>query len=156
MVYENCRIYGPYLQSDGRYFIQIIFPDGRRKSTAYARYLVEIDQNRYLEGSETVHHIDRNKTNDVLDNLKIIDRIKHVILDHKRIKDQIFICQVCKKHFILTGSQIGKLINNRKRKNNLLKRGPFCSRKCRGYASHYPDKYETLRVEAEYFYLENN
>ena len=35
------RVYGPYKQKDGRYFVILIYEDGTRKTTAYARYLME-------------------------------------------------------------------------------------------------------------------
>ena len=39
-MYENCKIYGPYINSDGREFVQIKEKDNIR-STSLARYLYE-------------------------------------------------------------------------------------------------------------------
>ena len=42
MIYENCKIYGPYFNKvDNRQNIIIVFPDKTRKTISYAKYLME-------------------------------------------------------------------------------------------------------------------
>lgn len=45
-----------------------------RSTTSYARYLVAVNESRYLLDSEHVDHIDNDKTNDNLSNLQILSQ----------------------------------------------------------------------------------
>ena len=89
---------------------------------------MEIRIGRYLKDNETVDHIDSDFTNNNPENLRIIDRSLHISLDIKRLKEKRFICPICKRSFILSGSKLSVAISNRKRN----KAGPMCSRKCAG------------------------
>jgi len=55
MVYQNCKLYGPYIsKQDGRKRLVVVFPDRKRKTLSYPKYLVEKYLNRYLGDKETV------------------------------------------------------------------------------------------------------
>lgn len=43
-----------------------------RSTTSYARYLLSVNQKRYLKDTEHVDHIDEDKTNNSLSNLQIL------------------------------------------------------------------------------------
>lgn len=132
-VYDNCKIYGPYTRNDNRQHVIIIFPNKKRKTVSYPKYLMEVHLNRYLDPVlETIDHIDGDFTNNNLDNLRIISLSDHVKQDVPRNKSQSFICDVCKKTFTLSGTPLVKAFHNRLDG----KTGPFCSRKCAGIAGH--------------------
>jgi hypothetical protein len=124
-IYEDCKIYGPYIgNTDGRKRVVIIFPNKRRKTVSYPKFIMEKHLGRYLNNNETVDHIDRNINNNDVSNLQIINRKDHSELDVKRIKDVLVNCSYCNKEFLI----LGKNIRNHQRKNNLL----FCSDICKG------------------------
>ena len=152
MVYNDCKISKVYKDNkSGRNFVVIYFPNGTKKSTAYARFLVEKNINRILDKHETVDHIDRNFNNDNISNLQILEFKKHVSLDNKRIKNTSVICLWCKKEFVIQGNKI--------RNRNRRKSGPFCSRKCSGkYGAELQNKRiniaSKIEIKREYYYLE--
>lgn len=73
----------PPYSEDWRMGYLVTNPEGRRtvilynskesrSSTQYARYLCAVKLGRYLSESETVDHIDGDKTNDSIENLQVI------------------------------------------------------------------------------------
>lgn len=128
MVYDGCKIYGPYKGKDERLRIFVIFPNGKKCTRSYPKYLVEIYLNRYLTEEETVDHIDSNFKNNDISNLRVLSRVEHAALDVKRIVQQEFICPWCGDSFILAGLKLHCAIHNRRKG----KSGPFCSRSCVG------------------------
>ena len=125
MLYDNCNILGPYLHSDnsGRKFVIIIYANRTRKTTSYARYLMECYLNRELEEWEEVDHKDENCSNDSLDNLQILTGKQN---KQKTANTPMyeFICPVC---------EIEAEVEYRVYKRNQLKlgkKGPFCSKSC--------------------------
>jgi len=129
MVYENCKIYGPYQsKQDSRLRIFVKFEDGRKTTVSYPKYLMEKHIGRYLTGDETVDHIDCNVLNNEISNLRILPRSEHATIDVKRKKEQDFKCPMCNMKFSLTGGKLHDAIQNRLKG----KAGPFCSRSCAG------------------------
>lgn len=49
----------------------------KRKTIAYARYLVSVREGRYLKDTEYVDHIDEDKTNDSIENLQILTDLEN-------------------------------------------------------------------------------
>jgi len=141
MVYENCRIYGPYDRNqDNRLTVVIVYPNGEKKTVSYPKYLMEVHLGRYLDEDETVDHLDGNPRNNNLDNLVIKPRKEHVLEDVKRLKEQEFICPWCGGKFKLVGARLSKAISNRKTGFA----GPFCSKSC---ASKYGRAVQLGRME---------
>ena len=83
---------------------------------------------RYLLPEETVDHIDGNFTNHDFNNMRVIERSKHIVEDVIRKKSTKFVCPMCSKQFSISGNKLHDAIQNRKRG----KAGPFCGRKCAG------------------------
>lgn len=128
MVYENCKFYGPYLsEKDKRLRCVLVFPNGKKKTVSYPKYLMEVHLDRYLEENETVDHIDGNPLNNEIENLQILTRALHAFLDAKRNKDTVVTCEHCGKKFLIKGSSI----RNRNR-NTRSNSGYFCSKSCSG------------------------
>jgi hypothetical protein len=114
------------LSSEGRRYAQIEYDDGTRKTKTYAKCLMEMEYGRELDPEkETVDHIDRNKTNDVIENLRVIPRSQHSSEDAKRLKKIQITCIFC-------GNTSFKSFNNLKHSSQMGKAGPFCSRQCSG------------------------
>ena len=126
--YENCKIYGVYWGKDGRSRIIVIFPDGRRKTVSYPKFLMEVKLGRFLKKDETVDHIDRDPRNNNYSNLRVLKRKEHARIDAKYLKPQKFICPMCGKEFELSGTKLHDAIDNRRKG----KAGPFCSKSCAG------------------------
>ena len=128
MVYENCKLYGPYInKKDNRLRCVIQFPNGKKKTVSYPKYLMEVHLGRYLEVNETVDHIDGNPLNNNIDNLQILDRKEHCYNDANRNQDITVKCKYCGKEFQIKG----ETINNRNRKDR-HQSGYFCSKECSG------------------------
>jgi len=83
--YEECIVHGPYERKDGRSHVVIIFPDGKRKTVSYPRYLVEIELGYYTKKTDDIHHIDGNYKNNALSNLRVWNKSDHV-KSHRRKK----------------------------------------------------------------------
>ena len=128
MVYENCKIYGPYIRKDGRSVIIVIREDGSRTTVSYHKYLMEIHLDRYLVGDETVDHIDCDFLNNEIHNLRVIGQSLHIKEDCKHLAPMTFRCPTCNTEFSLVGSRLSWCLSSRKRG----KAGPFCNRKCAG------------------------
>lgn len=157
MSYEDRFIArGPYFhKGKGRMFM--ILTDkktGKKRTTAYARWLMECHLQRCLDSEkETVNHRDRNKANDDISNLELLPRADHSRLDTRRVKLKTFNCDLCGKEF----ERSPRIVRD---KSSQGKRGMFCSRKCSGtYARRLQlGKMDKLpiqpKVESEYYRLE--
>lgn len=133
IMYENCKLYGPYTsKKDGRTRCIIVYSNGHRQTISYPKYIVEQHLNRYLEKNETIDHIDGNFLNNDLSNLRVIDRKQHCIEDVLRNKNVIVSCKMCGKTFKIKGS----LIHNRNRTDK-HQSGYFCSKQCTGRYGRY-------------------
>jgi hypothetical protein len=144
MIYDNCKIYGPYIgKKDGRLRIVIHFPSGKKATMSYPKFLMEQHLNRHLTDDETVDHIDCNVQNNELSNLRILNRDEHARIDAIRLNKQDFRCPMCNRDFSLDGKRLHDTILNRKKN----KAGPFCSRKCAGkYGKNIQNGSEKLEV----------
>lgn len=125
----------------GRSFV-LIKIGSKKLSTAYARFKVEILLGRRLRKDEVVHHIDKDVTNDRIENLQVLDHNRHAGLSRK-LQPIGIVCQVCGKPFVLEGTRLSNMLGNHKRRPC---KGPFCSRVCTGYASHFIDKYVEIKM----------
>jgi hypothetical protein len=110
---------------------------------------------RTLSANETVDHIDRDKTNDVIENLQILSLSEHVKLDVKYVKLVEIICVLCNKKAF-------KKPTNLRHNSNLKKAGPFCGKSCSGKYSRklQLNQIEKLpvqpTVESTYYFKDKN
>lgn len=114
-----------YYGKDGRKRVYKKYKDGSAKVITYARYLMEEKLGRKLGKHETVDHIDRDKTNDVLDNLRVVGWSQHVSDDNPRAVKVEIICVLCGKKAMKDRRYI-------RHNAKLGKAGPFCSKSCSG------------------------
>ncbi len=100
------------------------------KTVSYPKYLMEVHVGRLLEEDEIVHHIDRDFTNDDINNLEIKPRKDHAREHAIKYPETIEIdCLYCSLAITLTRKQQRQLASNTKNEGTA---GPFCSPKCSG------------------------
>ena len=116
-----------YHYPDGRAFVMI-----EKKAIPYARYLMEQRLGRKLNDDEEVHHIDHDKTNDVIENLEVVNSTEHRKHHNPlKYKDTIEQCYICGKSFTFTAKQHCNKYRERNRKPDTVDKY-FCSRRCSG------------------------
>lgn len=121
-----------YINREGRQFVRIKENDGKYHTYAYARYLMEQHLGRKLNDNEEVHHKDNDKTNDVIDNLEIVNSTKHRKHHNpSKYQDTIEQCYVCGKSFVFTAKQHRNKNGEKNRKPESVGKY-FCSRRCSG------------------------
>jgi predicted RNA-binding Zn-ribbon protein involved in translation (DUF1610 family) len=122
------KVYGPYLdRQQGRRIVILAYDDGTRKTTAYARWLMEQHLGRTLDEDEEVDHIDEDKLNDTLSNLQVLPKADHRVKSGTRTYVE-FVCPAC-------GTTASKLASKIRHNRKQGKAGPFCSRSCAGRRS---------------------
>lgn len=137
-----------YRNKENRNFVRIKEADGKYHTHSYARYLMEQHIDRKLNPDEEVHHIDEDKTNDVIKNLEIINSTNHR-RHHNPFKyqDTIEKCYICGKNFNVTAKQHRAKFTERNRKPNSIGKY-FCSRRCSGiYGKQIQEHLQEKSVE---------
>lgn len=144
-------VYGPYSRPDGRQIVIVKDIDGKSRTISYPKYLVEQNLGRRLDPDlETIDHIDRDKHNNDINNLRIVPRSQHSADDTRRVKLVEFKCPMCGNKF----ERSPRLIRDKAKKG---KAGPYCSRACAGsYARKLQlkqiDKQDAqTHIESEYY-----
>lgn len=89
------------INSEGRRTLTLYNSPSDRSSTQYARYLLAVSLGRFLTKDEHVDHIDNDKTNDSIENIRVVSLQENNTKESKRrgiilIK---IICPVCKTTF---------------------------------------------------------
>lgn len=116
------KVYGPYKRKDGREHVVCVSSDGKKRTVSYPKYIMECHLNIIINEPETIDHIDRDFTNNSIDNLRIVERSKHASDDSRRVKDRYSNCTWC-------GVEI-KLTRNQTLQRCVNQSGPFCSKSC--------------------------
>ena len=94
-----------------------------RTSMSYARYLVCIREERWLDAEEEVDHIDDNKLNDDIDNLQLLSKPENIRKTATTGRTMItLVCPNCDTEFIRERRLV---VYNKTRKHP-----PCCSRSC--------------------------
>lgn len=128
MIYDECKLYGPYNSGkDGRLRAVLVYPNKRKVTISYPKYIMERHLNRKLENYEDIDHIDGNYLNNDISNLRIVLHGEHQYNDAIRNKYVKVNCTYCGKEFIIAGSKLHQ--RNRKDRGQS---GYFCSRQCSG------------------------
>lgn len=91
------------------------------------RVIMENHLGRLLKDNEVVHHIDHNKHNNDISNLRLMDYREHVRLhsSERGMEMCVFKCPVCSKEFEMPWNK-SKLVRQKST-------GQCCSRKCGCY-----------------------
>lgn len=125
--FQEYKVYGPtFHKTEGRFMVFLVKSQQERTSMAYARYLLCVDQKRWLGPHENVDHIDNDRTNDDLNNLQILSRTQNSQKHHANIGTTTttavqLLCPVCGAEF-----------TRRRGQTHLIKGGSptCCSRIC--------------------------
>lgn len=147
------KVWGPYFdKGTNRRYVLILKENRIREYKNYARYLMEEYLGKKLKYNETVDHINRDKLDDRLENLRVVSRSQHTYDDVKRAKDILCQCVICEKKFLRKGRDI-------KRAAKKKWAGPFCSRVCMGKYG-MQRKYQNIKplppqTEIPYCYYQN-
>lgn len=124
---EDIRLSRIYHCKDGRKRVDLVGNEIRR-TFQIARLMLEAHLGRILTRFETVDHIDGDKTNDTIDNLRVLSLSENAADSAVRLIPQVFECPTCKCSFELANRKLKNAARNR----NLGKAGPFCGRSCAG------------------------
>lgn len=120
------KVYGPYPNKTGRKHVIILFDDGSRKTTSYAKYLMEQLLGRELDPiKEQVDHINDDFTDDNIENLQILPRLENIKKSAKGVTTIDLNCILC-------GITFKRRLADHNRSH--IKSGPFCSKSCSGKA----------------------
>src|SRR5271165_1183752 len=121
------KVYGPYLRpSDGRQIVIIKDDNGKTRTVSYPKYILEQHLGRPLNPeTETVDHINRDKNDNDINNLRLVERSQHSKDDTRRVKLVKFKCSLCNKDF----ERSPRLVRDKSKKGVT---GIFCSRQCAG------------------------
>ena len=106
-----------------------------------SRALMIVKEGRILGENETVDHIDNDKTNDSISNLRIIDRSRHVSEDSIRVEVDPVLCCMCNKHF--------KLANKEYTYYKLSDTPITCSPRCKKKLRNVPKERKKEMVKAK-------
>lgn len=97
------RLFGPYLNKNGRIYVIREYEDGSRKNTAFARHLLEVHLNRELVGDETADHINEDPTDDRIENIQLLRLLpniyKNIEMSGKKTQMGSFVCEGCEVAF---------------------------------------------------------
>lgn len=126
------QVINVYKCNDGRYRAYCRDENGQPKIVSYPRILMEQSLGRPLELFEDIHHINGDASDNVLDNLTIIEHGRHQRLHAKKYFDKVAICDVCGKAFIWTAKRQSAYFRDIKRKKNRI---IACSKSCSSYYS---------------------
>ena len=90
------------------------------------RIIMENYLKRYLDENEVVHHVNGNKIDNTLSNLKVLENDQHTAMHRKDKREENIqcICSLCGTHFELK-PVVYRLRTNRNKSKNI-----FCSRSC--------------------------
>lgn len=112
--------------NDGYLWCYVIYFNNKKKSIPYHKYLWEKENGKTPKGY-IIHHKDKNKLNNSLNNFELLTRSEHAKLHYKAPIESTFIeliCKYCNKKFPRRRSY-----EKHNRKNKV---GPFCGKSCAG------------------------
>lgn len=120
---------GKRISSNG--YVEIFLPEhhrARKNGYVFEHILVvEMWLKRHLKPNEQVHHVNKIKTDNRIENLQVVDIAEHARLHAKeRRKGEYLKCVVCSKEFYRKPSHVSK--------------AKCCSLKCVGHYTHLKKK----------------
>lgn len=128
--FEGYKSSGPYFhEKNGRWHVNLLTLNGTSKplNMTYAKYLVSIKERRIPSPGEEVDHVDGDRTNDLLGNLRIIskkenrDKAQKDPRGNPKKETFLYICNKCGDAFLCNRNTAAHLRGNHT---------AFCGRSC--------------------------
>lgn len=123
----NKTILNEYISNTGHLFVSLV--DGNKRTSRFVHRLVYEAYFGEIEYGYDIHHIDKNKTNNSIDNLVKMRHEDHARFHNEPYMDVLTNCAYCGKEFVWTAKSQRYFFSNKRRRNCCL---PFCSRTCVG------------------------
>ena len=126
--------YSEYINTEGRKCLIYKGTDGKQHSISYARYLMEQHLGRKLTSDEVVHHIDGDKTHDVIENLQLLSKYDHAHHhgeEQRKYYDTEEVCFICGNIFKVSAKSHTKKASNKNQCPNSINKY-FCCKRCQG------------------------
>jgi hypothetical protein len=115
----------PWFNLCGYLACSVKYADGTKKTVLQHREVMEQHLGRTLASAEVVHHKDKNKRNNAIDNLEVISQSDHA-RHHKRVTEYVTLtCVRCRAVFV-------KQARGERHRIKLGCLGPFCGKSCAG------------------------
>lgn len=111
---------------DGRSRLDLVNSKTDRTTISYARYLMSVKEGRFLTEDEEVDHINKDKTDDSISNLQILNIHEHKLKSISEIKPRKKIKLTCAN----CGIEFDRWHNQGLVYKKYVK--SFCSRSCNG------------------------
>lgn len=117
------------LHPSGRKYVYLVSKTDKRTLMSYARYLMSVKLNAFLDWRLHVDHINDDKTDDRIENLQILTHAENVKKEAERYRreEMVFVdlkCDECEKEF-----QVPNRVYQARKKQNTGNRF-FCSKEC--------------------------
>lgn len=128
---KTCKLLNEYQSNSGHLFVSIV--KDNKRTTAWIHRIVYETYYGEVEDGYDIHHIDEDKTNNNINNLKKITHEEHGRIHSTKYSDKMMICPQCGKEFLWTAQKQQTFYSNQSRKryqNSSTK--PFCSKSCSG------------------------
>lgn len=123
------RVWGPYINNDGRRIVIVKLRNGKKKTISYARYLLSSKLERELSTNEEADHVNGNILDDRIENIQLLTKGDNIRKSNKTLMINV-ICKQCLKLFNIP------LRRYKRNQKTLRMDGPFCSKKCAGITHH--------------------
>ncbi len=140
--FDEYYLYKVFHNGEGRYYANLVPIDSKsqkkRITISYARYVMSVKERRILDRSETVDHIDNDRSNDSIDNLQILSDD-----ENKKKYAEWYSHNIGYKKVLLKCPWCGRIFKKSLSGTHLIKGGvtTSCSRSCGTHFSALRIKY---------------
>lgn len=115
----------PWFNLHGYLACTVKYEDGSKRTVLQHREIMEDHLGRRLNSNTFVHHKDRNKRNNDLDNLEVRSRSSHSKIHSREIEYAELVCVSCGQVFVREAKEERARIKKGRS-------GPFCNKSCAG------------------------
>lgn len=131
-----------FVNADNRRMISLLSTEDftRNSMTSYARYLLAVQEGRFLTSNEEADHIDEDETNDDLSNLQILTIAEHRAKTKANGQQALYDSFTC--------LECGLIFE--RRHNQVKSYTKYCSKKCSWKANPPPQKTKGGELSIDY------
>lgn len=117
--------YGPYRLGDGHLIWSDTHDDGTRHTVLVHREVMEQHLGRKLTADEVVHHINKDPSDNRLENLTVMSVAEHASHHARHAEMATLVCCEC-------GATFQRTVRQERSKASKRTAGPFCGKSCQG------------------------